>query len=253
MGNIYQIVVVEDETLARNSLVKKIENAGLGFQVVGEAANGMDALEMVHNLLPDLLVTDIRMPIMDGLELVKHVYEQYPRMKCLIVSGYSEFEYAQQAIRYQVEDYILKPIEEKQLTETLYCIRTALDKEAILRSQQTENFSQLSLSPEQVVSRLETYLRENFASAVSLDDLARRFGADPSTLSRLFKKFNRDAPVKFLIYLRINEARRLLSCSPELDVRAIAELVGYQDPFYFSRLFKQATGMSPSEFRDQKG
>lgn len=251
MEQVYQVVVAEDESLARSNLVKKIEQSGMGFHVIGEAANGLAALEMVHDLLPDLVVTDIRMPMMDGLELIRNIFEQYPKMKCVIISGHSEFDYARQAIRYQVRDYLLKPVEAELLRETLYGIRTELDKETALRAQIVLNTAATGVTTEMLVQRLETWLRENFQQPISMDEISRQLGTDPSYLSKLFKKHRKESPLKYLISLRMNEARRLLASSPDLDVRAVAELVGFQDPFYFSRQFKQVCGKSPTEFREQ--
>lgn len=251
MEQTYQVVVAEDESLARGNLVKKITQSGMGFHVIGEAANGITALEMVDDLLPDLVITDIRMPMMDGLDLIRNIYEQYPRMKCVIISGHGEFDYARLAIRYQVRDYLLKPVDAERLRETLYNIRIELDRETALRAQAVLATAATGVTTEMLVQRLETWLRENFQTQVSMDEVSRQFGTDPSYLSRLFKKHRKESPLKYLITLRMNEARRLLSSSPELDVREVAELVGFTDPFYFSRQFKQICGKSPTEFREQ--
>ncbi|MDD3140990.1 MAG: response regulator, partial [Lachnospiraceae bacterium] len=106
----YTVVVAEDEELLLNNLVAKIQATELGFDVVGTAQTGIQAYDLVKELNPDLLITDIRMPAMNGIALLEKVRESYPLMKFIIVSGFSDFEYARSAIQLQVSEYLLKPI-----------------------------------------------------------------------------------------------------------------------------------------------
>lgn len=124
---IYTVVVVEDEPKISRNIIKKIEQSDPMFQVIGSAQNGIEALSMIHSLQPDVIFTDIRMPQMDGLELIKQVKNQYTDKQIIILSGYNEFEYAQQAIKLGVTDYLLKPVEVKSLIEVLGAIKSSLD------------------------------------------------------------------------------------------------------------------------------
>lgn len=114
--NLYRILLVDDEEEVRKAIIRNIEWEKLGFQMAQDAENGEDALEKIEQLKPDVIMTDIRMPYMDGLTLTKRIRQKYPSMKILIFSGYDDFEYAQQAIKLNVTEYILKPVNVEELT-----------------------------------------------------------------------------------------------------------------------------------------
>lgn len=114
-----KLLLVDDEPFIRKGIAKLIENNVLGWSVVGEAENGEDALRQMRMLSPDLVVTDIRMPMMDGLELSKRIRESFPGTKAIILTGYRDFEYAQAALRYGVSEFLLKPCKEEELCRTL--------------------------------------------------------------------------------------------------------------------------------------
>ncbi len=125
----YRILLADDEEEVRKGIIRKIEWERLGFEVAGDAENGEDALEKIEQLKPDVVMTDIRMPYMDGLTLTARIRQKYPSVKILIFSGYDDFEYAQQAIKLNVTEYILKPVNVEELTEILTRVRENLDEE----------------------------------------------------------------------------------------------------------------------------
>lgn len=127
--NLYRIILVDDEEEVRKGIIRKIDWETLGFQVVGDAENGQDALEKIEQLEPDVVMTDIRMPYMDGLTLTSWIRQKYPSVKVLIFSGFDDFEYAQQAIKLNVTEYILKPVNVEELTRILNKVRENLDQE----------------------------------------------------------------------------------------------------------------------------
>lgn len=124
----YTIVVADDEAELRQAIIRKIDWEEIGFRVVGEAENGIEALELVEREAPDLLLTDIRMPFISGLELARQVREIRPSTQIAFLSGYDDFSYAQEAIRYNIISYLLKPISMDELTENLHQIREKLDR-----------------------------------------------------------------------------------------------------------------------------
>lgn len=125
----YTIVIADDEMELRRALIRRIDWESIGFQVIGEAENGAEALEMVEKLEPDLLLTDVRMPFMSGIELAREVREIRPTMQIAFLSGYDDFTYAQQAIRYNIISYLLKPISSRELTEELKKIKEKMDEQ----------------------------------------------------------------------------------------------------------------------------
>lgn len=127
--NLYRIILVDDEEEVRKGIIRKIDWEALGFQVVGDAENGQDALEKIEQLEPDVVMTDIRMPYMDGLTLTSWIRQKYPSVKVLIFSGFDDFEYAQKAIKLNVTEYILKPVNVEELTRILNRVRENLDQE----------------------------------------------------------------------------------------------------------------------------
>lgn len=127
--NLYRMILVDDEEEVRKGIIRKIDWEALGFQVVGDAENGQDALEKIEQLEPDVVMTDIWMPYMDGLTLTSWIRQKYPSVKVLIFSGFDDFEYAQQAIKLNVTEYILKPVNVEELTRILNKVRENLDQE----------------------------------------------------------------------------------------------------------------------------
>lgn len=126
---LYRILLVDDEEEVRRGIIRKMEWEKLGFEVAGDAENGEEALEKVEQLQPDVVITDIRMPYMDGLTLTRRIREKYPSIRVLIFSGYDDFEYAQQAIKLHVTEYILKPVNVEELSEILTRVRENLEEE----------------------------------------------------------------------------------------------------------------------------
>ena len=123
----YTIVVADDEEELRRAIIRRINWEEIGFQVVGEAENGVEALEMVSEKEPDLLLTDIRMPFISGVELARQVREIRPATQIAFLSGFDDFSYAQQAIQYNIISYMLKPISMADLTENLIQIKQKID------------------------------------------------------------------------------------------------------------------------------
>ena len=126
---LYRVLLVDDEENIREGISRKMDWQGLGFSLAGEASNGRDALELAEEILPDVVLTDIKMPFMDGLELCGSLAELLPVSKFVIFSGFDDFEYAKQAIRRNVSEYILKPINADELSAVLRRLKAELDRE----------------------------------------------------------------------------------------------------------------------------
>lgn len=127
--SLYRIILADDEEEIREGIKRKIDWAGNGYELVGTAENGQEALEMAENLHPDVVMTDIKMPFMDGLTLGKRLLELMPATKLVLFSGFDDFEYAQKAIQISAAEYILKPINSAELTSVLQKLKAKLDGE----------------------------------------------------------------------------------------------------------------------------
>ncbi len=249
----YKVLVVEDEQWVRKSIAAKIDSSGLGFAVEREATNGHSALQYIEEDCPDLLVTDIRMPVMDGIELLRALSFSHPGIRTIIVSGFNDFEYAQAAIKYGVADFLLKPVSEKDLRDALQAVRIKLDAERGKELVQV-SFSGLLSDQEEIAKVVGLYIRENFRRDISLADISKKLGITTDYLSKAFKKYAGETPLKYIIKLRMNEAKRLLVEQKDSDIHYVGEYVGYRDQYYFSRIFKTYVGVYPSEYRqDPKG
>jgi YesN/AraC family two-component response regulator len=246
----FTVFVAEDEELQLNSLVKKIDGADMGFRVIGTAQTGNDAMTKIDTLHPDVVFTDIRMPVMDGLELLHHIHIHHPYTKVVITSGFSDYEYMRKAIQYQACEYMLKPMTAQDIRETLHTLSTALATTA--RPSQDESFPFPSGSSQgEMLDALQSYIKNHYESNdIDLNALSEQMGYNPSYLSRIYKQRFGHSPSKYLLSLQIQKAENLLIHHPELSVQQVGMEVGYSDQVYFSRLFKKQTGMSPSEYRN---
>mgnify|MGYP000873820445 CR=1 FL=1 len=130
------VLLVDDEPYVREGIKKLINWEECGFILCGEAANGEEAIQLVETLSPHVIIVDIKMPVMDGLELIKYVSEKYQeKIKFIILSGYNEFTFAQTAMKYNVKNYLLKPIDEDELCQTLRNLHREILSEMKLESQ----------------------------------------------------------------------------------------------------------------------
>ena len=243
----YKYLVAEDERLIRKNLIKKIDSLNLPLINCGEVANGTEAIELIIQTCPHIVITDIRMPECDGLELAKYLSENHPGIKTMILSGYDDFSYAQAAIRYSVNDYLLKPVVLDDLYQSLQKLIISMNEE--FENIESYDVRNQALNQTEIAELMIKYLKENFAQDISIQGLADKFGFTPEYLGKIFKKVTGETPQKYLTKLRMNEATRLLLSSPETEIQIIGELVGYKNAFYFSRAFKNYTGLQPSEFR----
>lgn len=244
-----KVIVAEDEELIRNNMVRKIESLDSTIKVIAAAQDGKEALEFIRKEQPDLLITDIRMPVMDGMELIKTIFLKYPRIRSIITSGYAEFEYAKQALKYNVNDYLLKPISEHELRRVLSAVHDEIEQERSGLQPNLEDVLLPGMPGEEIVARVQRYMRDHFDQELSMERIAKQFNFNASYLSKIFIKHTGDPPSKHLMSLRISEAQYLLTHQRSLSVKEVGERVGYPDQFYFSRIFKQVTGCTPKDYR----
>ncbi|MDG0791823.1 AraC family transcriptional regulator [Cohnella ginsengisoli] len=249
---IIRTVVAEDEELILQNLVKKIQAADPAFQVVGTALDGAEALDWLARTPVDLLFTDIQMPILDGREVIRVAHLKFPHVHKVVISGYNEFEYARHALQHEVVDYLLKPVKTGELELVLAKIKMKVQQERGERNAaKVTTLDNHAYTPEEIVQSVQQFLKDNFDRDLNLEDISRQFNFNPSYLTKIFIKYMGEPPSKYVITLRIQEAKRLLAGEPDWTVKQIGERVGYPDPYYFSRIFKQVTGLTPSEYRSR--
>lgn len=244
----FSVLVIEDESLIAKNIAKKIEELNPSFLVAAIASNGLEGLKLAEEYLPNVIFTDIRMPVMDGLELVKQIHERYPFILSVIISGYSDFEYAKEALRYEVSNYLLKPVNYEELRKTLSVLETKL-----LSAKDRFQQDTLLHSPnraKEIVELVKEYIHKNYQNQIDFTSLATEFGFSVPYLSKIFLKHSGITSSKYLRNHRLSISKQLLR-NPELSIADISQLTGYLDPFHFSKTFKHVYGISPSEYRSE--
>ncbi|NLC18839.1 MAG: response regulator [Clostridiales bacterium] len=238
----YRVMIIDDEMSARRLLKESIDWQALDMEVVGEAASGIEAINIIDDLRPDIVFVDISMPFMNGIEFTKVATQRYEDLIIIILTGFDDFEYARQCVSLPVVEYMLKPIVRKEVTEVLTKIKGNLDK----RKKSSTHEAGQDITPS-AIQQIMHYLRENFTdSNINLTSVAQHFGFNPSYLSRKFKQETGKSFVEFLIKCRMDRAIELAGQGMKMFCTATA--VGIPDPNYFGRCFKKYTGISYSEF-----
>ena len=251
----YDIVLADDETWELIGLKKLIARSQLPLRVVGEAENGIVALQELEEKRPQILITDIRMPGLSGVQLLQQVQEK--GLDVIILSGYAEFSYAQAALRYGAKDYLLKPVEPERLQEALgKIIRRweAKGGEAEGGSwegrdcQESQGEGRESEEIISVMQQIVMEIQESYQEEITLQGLAKKYHISESRLSVKLKEMQGMSFTKYLTSKRIQKAKELLA-DERLSVEQVAEMVGYKDYYYFTKVFKKSTGISPSKYR----
>lgn len=237
-----KVLLVDDEIMIREGFKRLFDWEAHGCEVVGEASDGMEALGQIDTLLPDIVIMDINIPIMNGLKVIEISRTKHPEIAYVIVSGYDDFSYCRKALQLQIADYILKPVNYEEFGSCIDNLKISM-YESKARGE-----SDLEKGDERVISSITRYMQEHLPEEISLSVLAEVFHLNPQYISQLFKN---EIGVGFLAYLtniRIEKAKKLL-LSTSLSVTEIAENTGYSDYRVFTKVFKKTEGITPSQFR----
>jgi two-component system response regulator YesN len=239
-----------------------------GFKIVGEAESGKEALDIMRRWEPDVVLTDISMPDMNGIELAKAIHDSYPDCYMVIVTGYREFEYARAAVKIGVEDFLLKPVNMGDIEKATDAILDKMNKRRCNREEvqklknqviegnrfpnygTTESLDKIKHINPTVQSAL-AYIDKNYCNPeLTLHRVADEIFANESYLSRVFKKELDENLIEYVTRKRIEKSIRLLDTT-NLRAYEIAEKTGFRDPHYFSICFKKQVGITVKEFKNR--
>lgn len=243
-----KLLIVDDELWIRKGLAHAVDWSALGVDCVQEAESAEQALQLAETDPPDVVVTDIRMGVINGLEMIERMRQLAPPPEFIVVSGYQEFEYAREAVKLEVCAFIVKPIEEQKLTQAVKKAFARLAARAG-RKAAPQATGQPATAPRLIIQKALDYVDRNYQGAMSLAAVAEHIHLNESYLSKLFFKETGSTFTKYLMKKRIALARALLA-DPSVKVYEIGEKVGYSDVKYFVKVFKELEGATPSEYRD---
>ncbi|MCR5763863.1 MAG: helix-turn-helix domain-containing protein [Treponema sp.] len=267
-----RVLVIEDEPIVRRDLVLTTPWEELGCVCIGGAEDSKQALELIKEQKPEIIITDIRMPGLSGLDLIEIVAEMCAVSEdgyfceCIILSGYSDFEYARQAMRSGVQEYLVKPVDDEELANAIrrakQRIETHKNDDTLKRKLSDSTESMLMLFKEyqlgerkspnaRYVEQAIELIASSYIGGITIESAAEKMSISASYLSRIFKQETGYTFVDYLTYYRIKRATELLR-SPATKIYEVADLVGYTDARYFSQIFRKLTGVTPKEFRDSQ-
>lgn len=252
----FKILVVDDESLVRRGIVMETDWNALDCMVVAEASNGEEGLEAARRYRPDLIICDIRMPKMDGIEMLTRLREEGNEAHVIFLTAYSDFSYAQSAIRLSASDYLLKPFEDGELEKTVLAIKNKMEakKQEGDTAHEQDVLSHSSIrkgEKSKYVTEALNYIKEHYGEYdISVRKIAESLGLSEGHLSHIFKKETDYTINAYITRYRIRSAMKLLQ-NCRYKVYEVAEMVGYKDITYFSTIFKKIAGVTPSEYQDR--
>lgn len=241
-NNMYKALIVDDENIILNGLTNVIDWKKLRVDTCFTASNGIEALSIIDNQKINIMITDIKMPKMDGLELIKNVRELgYNDIQIIINTSYGEFEYAKEALKYSVKDYILKPSDLEDIENIIEKCINSLDEE-------TEN-SDLEFigKHKRLCENIIEYLEQNYNKEHTLDSLGKQFFLSPNYLSKIMKDTIGKSYKDVLMEIRIDKAKIMLKTG-DYKTSEIAEKVGFKHYEHFRKIFKTMVGVNPTEY-----
>ncbi len=263
-----RLLIADDEKLEREALAELVQRRFEREVVLEVAENGRKAADTAVLWGADLILMDIEMPGMSGLDAARAVLAQRPSCRVIFVTAYSLFQYAHEAVHLGACDYLLKPVDpdelEASVRRAIRQIETERKLEELAAAQpqpeQTETEEEAEDAPEEgensqtalVMAHVRRYLEDNYMFDLSLDSVGEILHISPAYLSAQFKKYQKMNFLDCLTELRINAAKELLA-DPFRSSAEVASMVGYEDASYFARAFKKHTGMTPTQYRRQAG
>ena len=250
----YRVLIVEDEDIIRKGIAYTMDWVGMGCTIVGEAANGREGLEKIKELNPDIVLADIMMPVMDGIEMIKKAKEECS-FKSIILTSYADFNYAKQAIDVGVSAYLTKPVDEDELREDVAKIISEIEKEHELlqiaeKKKTSDEFEEIFIKSgrdNEYIQRVLEATKERYSEKISIEGFSDEFGVSASYLSRKFKEATGTGYLDFLNKYRVQQAIKLLETG-KYKIYEVSDLTGFTDYKHFNTVFKRYTGEAPSEF-----
>lgn len=247
------ILIVDDEPRSRQGLKRRLDAWNEQLATIHTAGTAFEALEFMQEHMVDLLITDIRMPEMTGLELIEKTKELNQEPVFIVISAYSEFEYAQRALKMGVVNYLLKPVKKEAFIEAVSAALEAREKkdryEMVEKAMEDPALQPIEDLPEPLQEAAQ-FIEEHLGEKFSLKDVAAHVHLNPSYFSVLFKEQMGVTFSEFLTRKRLQQAKRILLTS-DLPVGEIAEKTGYQTAKYFIQIFKEYEGKTPSKYRKE--
>lgn len=263
-----RLLIADDEKLEREALAELVQRRFEREVVLEMAENGRKAADTAVLWGADLILMDIEMPGMSGLDAARAVLAQRPSCRVIFVTAYSLFQYAHEAVHLGACDYLLKPVDPDELEASVRRAMRQIETERKLEElaaarpqpEQTETEEEAEDAPEEsensqtalVMAHVRRYLEDNYMFDLSLDSVGEILHISPAYLSAQFKKYQKMNFLDCLTELRINAAKELLA-DPFRSSAEVASMVGYEDASYFARAFKKRTGMTPTQYRRQAG
>ncbi len=252
-----KVLIAEDEDIIRKGLVFTIDWLSMDCVVVAEAANGEEGLQKIIEYKPDVVITDIKMPKLDGIEMVRQGLE-YVKFKSVFLTSYAEFEYAKRAIALKAYEYLLKPIDENKIIEVIQQIHDELDMnketEFVLESVKNSSaktdlnyYIEMDKSENGYVAKSIQIMKDKYMDKIGIESISDELGVSASYLSRKFKEVTNHSFLDLLNTYRVQQAIRLLSAG-KYRVYEISDLTGFTDYKHFCTVFKRYTSMSPTGF-----
>lgn len=241
-----KILIADDEQIERRYLKNLLQKHRALYQIVGEAATGEEVLKLTSQLKPDVIIMDINMPSMNGLDSANLIKKKYPNICILLNTAYAEFEFARRALEYGLDAYLLKPAKEEEIIDAIEkCTKNR--KKYIVSSASTipENIGTSNNAIDPVIH----YIDQNYNKNITLEELAQIAHFSSPYLSKVFHQATGLTIKTYITLKRIENAKHLLKNS-KLSIQEIAVSCGFPNLSHFDRVFKQQTGMSPVSYRN---
>lgn len=236
-------MIVEDEPLERIGLRKIIQRDCHNIELLEDSKNGIEAIDNAKKYRPDIILMDIRMPEMTGLEAQQRIYQSLPLTKTIILTAYSDFNYAQEAIKHGVHDYLLKPIRPVDLKKAVNSAINAIDKTKVSSSAQPPHQSGHS-----ILKSVIRYIENHYSEDIKLNDVAEYVHLNPQYFSRYFKKEMGVNFTEYVTKLRIEKAKSYL-LKTDKPIYRIAVDLGFNDASYFCKVFLKYENQTPVEYK----
>lgn len=246
-----RVVVVEDEYYVRKGIIQTFDWNSLGCEIVGEAANGRDGIQVIEELKPDVVIADIEMPVVDGIEMVRILKSKQCQAQFIFLTAHQKFTYVHSALKLEAADYLLKPFRYDELKECIRKVSLKLNKPVKEKGGALLLTEQEPQAENEYIKKAITYVRDHYQEEIKVGDAAEYLGFSEAYFCRLFKKETGYTFGQYLINYRIHVAAGLLANFP-MKVGDAAAQVGFADSNYFSMTFKKIMGLSPREYQEAK-